>query len=127
MVGTSYNGQSNADQSSSMDELVTALNALNDNLSKDSGITQSESGRASVAGAAQESGMSVVNNISINMSQGGEVTSEANSSTQKGTSNSKNDQNSMQNNSKLAELLRSKVVEVLVEQKRPGGLLYASR
>ena len=127
MVGTSYNGQTNADQSSSMDELVTALNALNDNLSKDSGITQSESGRASVAGAAQESGMSVVNNISINMSQGGEVTSEANSSTQKGASNSKNDQNSMQNNGKLAELLRSKVVEVLVEQKRPGGLLYASR
>ena len=127
MVGTSYSGQTNTDQSSSMDELVTALNALNDNLSKDSGITQSESGRASAAGAAQESGMSVVNNISINMSQGGEVTSEANSSTQKGASNSKNDQNSMQNNSKLAELLRSKVVEVLVEQKRPGGLLYASR
>ena len=127
MVGTSYNGQTNTDQSSSMDELVTALNALNDNLSKDSGITQSESGRTSAAGATQESGMSVVNNISINMSQGGEVTSEANSSTQKGASNSKNDQNSMQNNSKLAELLRSKVVEVLVEQKRPGGLLYASR
>ena len=127
MVGTSYNGQNNTDQSSSMDELVTALNALNDNLSKDSGITQSESGRTSAAGATQESGMSVVNNISINMSQGGEVTSEANSSTQKGASNSKNDQNSMQNNSKLAELLRSKVVEVLVEQKRPGGLLYASR
>ena len=127
MVGTSYNGQTNTDQSSSMDELVTALNALNDNLSKDSGITQSESGRTSAAGATQESGMSVVNNISINMSQGGEVTSEANSSTQKDASNSKNDQNSMQNNSKLAELLRSKVVEVLVEQQRPGGLLYASR
>jgi TP901 family phage tail tape measure protein len=127
MVGTSYSGQSNTDQSSSMDELVTALNTLNDNLSKDSGITQSESGRSSLAGATQESGMSVVNNISINMSQGGEVTSEANSSTQKGASNSKNDQNSMQNNGKLAELLRSKVVEVLVEQKRPGGLLYASR
>jgi len=127
MVGTSYSGQTNTGQSSSMDELVTALNTLNDNLTKDSGITQSESGRASVAGAAQESGMSVVNNISINMSQGGEVTSEANSSTQKGASNSKNDQNSMQNNGKLAELLRSKVVEVLVEQKRPGGLLYASR
>jgi hypothetical protein len=127
MVGTSYSGQSNTDQSSSMDELVTALNTLNDNLSKDSGITQSESGRASLAGTAQESGMSVVNNISINMSQGGEVTSEANSTTQKGASNSKNDQNSMQNNGKLAELLRSKVVEVLVEQKRPGGLLYSSR
>jgi len=127
MVGTSYSGQSNTDQSSSMDELVTALNTLNDNLSKDSGITQSESGRSSLAGATQESGMSVVNNISINMSQGGEVTSEANSSTQKGSSNSKNDQNSMQNNGKLAELLRSKVVEVLVEQKRPGGLLYSSR
>jgi TP901 family phage tail tape measure protein len=127
MVGTSYSGQSNTDQSSSMDELVTALNTLNDNLSKDSGITQSESGRSSLAGATQESGMSVVNNISINMSQGGEVTSEANSTTQKGASNSKNDQNSMQNNGKLAELLRSKVVEVLVEQKRPGGLLYSSR
>jgi len=127
MVGTSYSGQSNTDQSSSMDELVTALNTLNDNLSKDSGITQSESGRSSLAGATQESGMSVVNNISINMSQGGEVTSEANSSTQKGASNSKTDQNSMQNNGKLAELLRSKVVEVLVEQKRPGGLLYSSR
>ena len=127
MVGTSYSGQTNTDQSSSMDELVAALNTLNDNLTKDSGITQSESGRASAAGATQESGMSVVNNISINMSQGGEVTSEANSSTQKGASNSKNDQNSMQNNGKLAELLRSKVVEVLVEQKRPGGLLYASR
>jgi len=128
MVGTSYSGgQTNTDQSSSMDELVTALNTLNDNLSKDSGITQSESGRTSVAGATQESGMSVVNNISINVAQGGEVTSEANSTTQKGASNSKNDQNSIQNNAKLAELLRNKVVEVLVEQKRPGGLLYASR
>jgi hypothetical protein len=71
--------------------------------------------------------MSVVNNISINMSQSGEVTSEASSTNQKGASNSKNDQSSMQNNGKLAELLRSKVVEVLVEQKRPGGLLYSTR
>jgi hypothetical protein len=127
MVGTSYSGQSNTDQSSSMDELVTALNTLNDNLSKDSGITQSESGRSSLAGATQESGMSVVNNISINVAQSGEVSSEANSNTQKGSSNSKNNQNSIENNGKLAELLRSKVVEVLVEQKRPGGLLYSSR
>ena len=127
MVGTSYSGQSNTDQSSSMDELVTALNTLNDNLTKDSGITQSESGKTSAAGATQESGMSVVNNISINVAQSGEVSSEASSNTQKGSSNSKNDQNSIQNNGKLAELLRSKVVEVLVEQKRPGGLLYASR
>jgi TP901 family phage tail tape measure protein len=127
MVGTSYSGQSNTDQSSSVDELVTALNTLNDNLSKDSGITQSESGRASLAGATQESGMSVVNNISINVAQSGEVSSEANSNTQKGSSSSKNNQNSIENNGKLAELLRSKVVEVLVEQKRPGGLLYSSR
>ena len=127
MVGTSYSGQTNTDQSSSMDELVTALNALNDNLTKDSGITQSESGRASVAGSTQESGMSVVNNISVNVAQSGEVSSEASSNNKKGTSNSKNDQNGIENNGKLAELLRSKVVEVLVEQKRPGGLLYASR
>lgn len=127
MVGTSYSGQSNTDQSSSMDELVTALNTLNDNLSKDSGITQSESGRASLAGATQESGMSIVNNISINVAQSGEVSSEANSNTQKGSSNSKNNQNSIENNGKLAELLRGKVVEVLIEQKRPGGLLYSSR
>jgi hypothetical protein len=71
--------------------------------------------------------MSVVNNISINVAQSGEVSSEANSNTQKGSSNSKNNQNSIENNGKLAELLRSKVVEVLVEQKRPGGLLYSSR
>jgi TP901 family phage tail tape measure protein len=127
MVGASYSGQSNTDQSSSVDELVTALNTLNDNLSKDSGITQSESGRSSLAGATQESGMSVVNNISINVAQSGEVSSEANSNTQKGSSNSKNNQNSIENNGKLAELLKSKVVEVLIEQKRPGGLLYSSR
>ena len=122
MVGTSYTGQ-NTPQGS-VEELVTALNTLNENLSKDTGITQSESGKISAAGVTQESGMSVVNNISINMTQGGEVTSEANASTQQGKDTN---QNNIQNNAKLAELLRSKVVEVLVEQKRPGGLLYASR
>ena len=122
MVGTSYTGQ-NTPQGS-VEELVTALNTLNENLSKDTGITQSESGKISAAGVTQESGMSVVNNISINMTQGGEVTSEANASTQQGKDAN---QNNIQNNAKLAELLRSKVVEVLVEQKRPGGLLYASR
>jgi len=122
MVGTSYTGQ-NTPQGS-VEELVTALNTLNENLSKDTGITQSESGKISAAGVAQESGMSVVNNISINMTQGGEVTSEANASTQQGKDTN---QNNIQNNAKLAELLRSKVVEVLVEQKRPGGLLYGSR
>jgi hypothetical protein len=122
MVGTSYTGQ-NTPQGS-VEELVAALNTLNENLSKDTGITQSESGKISAAGVTQESGMSVVNNISINMTQGGEVTSEANASTQQGKDAN---QNNIQNNAKLAELLRSKVVEVLVEQKRPGGLLYASR
>ena len=125
MVGTSYTGQGNPQ--TSIEELVSALNTLNENLSKDNGITQAESGKVSAAGATQESGMSVVNNISINVAQGGEVTSEANSNTQQGKTNNQNNQNNIQNNAKLAELLRSKVVEVLVEQKRPGGLLYASR
>jgi TP901 family phage tail tape measure protein len=122
MVGTSYTGQNTPQDS--VEELVAALNTLNENLSKDTGITQSESGKISAAGVTQESGMSVVNNISINMTQGGEVTSEATASTQQGKDAN---QNNIQNNAKLAELLRSKVVEVLVEQKRPGGLLYASR
>ena len=126
MVGTSYTGGQNTPESS-VDELVTALNTLNENLSKGTDITQAESGKISATGATQESGMSVVNNISINVAQGGEVTSEANATTQNGGSNTNKDQNSIQNNAKLAELLRSKVVEVLVEQKRPGGLLYASR
>lgn len=125
MVGTSYAAQGNPQ--TSIEELVTALNTLNENLSKDNGITQAESGKVSAAGATQESGMSVVNNISINVAQGGEVTSEASSNTQQGKTNNQNNQNNIQNNAKLAELLRSKVVEVLVEQKRPGGLLYASR
>lgn len=125
MVGTSYTGQ-NSPQTS-IEELVTALNTLNESLSKDTAITQAESNKSSIAGATQESGMSVVNNISINVAQGGEVTSEANSTTQQGKTNTQNSQNNIQNNAKLGELLRSKVVEVLVEQKRPGGLLYASR
>ena len=126
MVGVSSSGQSTPQ--GSIEELVSALNTLNENLSKDAGITQSESGRTSSAGAAQESGMSVVNNISINMTQGGETTSQANSATtQKGGTNSESNQNNIQNNAKLAELLKGKVVEVLIEQKRPGGLLYSSR
>lgn len=126
MVGTSYTAGQNAPESS-VTELVTALNTLNENLSKGNDITQAESGKISAAGKSQDSGMSVVNNISINVAQSGEVTSEANATTQNGGSNTNKDQNSIQNNAKLAELLRSKVVEVLVEQKRPGGLLYASR
>lgn len=126
MVGTSYTAGQNTPESS-VTELVAALNTLNENLSKGNDITQAESGKISAAGANQESGMSVVNNISINVAQSGEVTSEANATTQNGGSNTNKDQNSIQNNAKLAELLRSKVVEVLVEQKRPGGLLYASR
>jgi hypothetical protein len=126
MVGTSYTAGQNTPESS-VTELVAALNTLNENLSKGNDITQAESGKISAAGANQESGMSVVNNISINVAQSGEVTSEANATTQNGGSNTNKDQNNIQNNAKLAELLRSKVVEVLVEQKRPGGLLYASR
>jgi hypothetical protein len=126
MVGTSSSGQSTPQ--GSVEELVSALNTLNENLSKDAGITQAESGKTSTSGATQESGMSVVNNISINMTQGGETTSQANSATtQKGGTNSENNQNNIQNNAKLAELLKGKVVEVLIEQKRPGGLLYSSR
>lgn len=125
LVGTSYTAQGNPQ--TSVEELVTALNTLNENLSKDGAVTQAESGKISAAGATQESGMSVVNNISINVAQGGEVASEANSTTQQGKTNTQNSQNNIQNNAKLGELLRSKVVEVLVEQKRPGGLLYASR
>ena len=126
MVGTSYTAGQNTPESS-VTELVAALNTLNENLSKGNDITQAESGKISSAGKSQDSGMSVVNNISINVAQSGEVTSEANATTQNGGSNTNKDQNSIQNNAKLAELLRSKVVEVLVEQKRPGGLLYASR
>lgn len=126
MVGVSSSGQSTPQ--GSIEELVSALNTLNENLSKDTGITQAESGKVSTAGATQESGMSVVNNISINMTQGGETTSQANSATtQKGGTNSESNQNNIQNNAKLAELLKGKVVEVLIEQKRPGGLLYSSR
>ena len=126
MVGVSSSGQSTPQ--GSIEELVSALNTLNENLSKDTGITQAESGKVSTAGATQESGMSVVNNISINMTQGGETTSQADSATtQKGGTNSENNQNNIQNNAKLAELLKGKVVEVLIEQKRPGGLLYSSR
>jgi len=126
-IGGSYTTSQTGPQSesNSIDSLVTALNTLNENLTKTSNITQSEAGKA-IGTVSQESGMSVVNNISISMNQAGEVNSQAQSTTSQGSTTAQGDRNSTQNNAKLAEILRAKVVEVLVEQKRPGGLLYRS-
>jgi len=118
--GSSVSYRGNA-VNNNFDELVVAINTLNESISKSNGITQSETGGVSPNFNAQGqlATSSIVNNISVNVSSGNvSATSETNSDNK----NSNQNQN-LQNNQKLAELLKGKIVEVIVEQKRPGGLL----
>ena len=108
--------------------LLTAINSLNDTISQDNNISRSESGivNNTQGNTSQAGGMSVVNNISVNVTPS-ETTSSVETNTQNNNPNSTNQNNDVQNSARLGELLKNKIVEVIAEQKRPGGLLYSSR
>ena len=77
-------------------------------------------------GPTLNTGGNMTNNVKINVNidkNGGkpEVTSQA--SSQKQGDESRDDNTEAQNNSKLGEMLQNVVIEELVKQQRPGGLL----
>jgi TP901 family phage tail tape measure protein len=122
-TSTRNSGQNYSDNEA-LQALLVAINSLNDTISKGNDVTQAESGGAAsrqINGSDQSGGMSIVNNISVNVTG-----SETNASVETNTQN-QNQNNQLQNNAKLAEILKGKVLEVIVEQKRPGGLLASGR
>jgi hypothetical protein len=121
---TSTSRDQNDASNETLQDLLTAINNLTDTLSKDNNISQSEAGvTASPARNNNESaGMSVINNISVNVTPSDTSSSVETNNQNSGGSNN----NQLQNSARLGELLRNKVVEVIAEQKRPGGLLYGS-
>jgi hypothetical protein len=127
-TSTRNSGQNYSDNEA-LQALLTAINSLNDTISKGNDVTQAESGGAAsrqINGSDQSGGMSIVNNISVNVT-GSETNASVETNTQNQNQNNQNQNNQLQNNAKLAEILKGKVLEVIVEQKRPGGLLASGR
>ena len=122
------NDTQNYSNNEALQALLTAINSLNDTISQDNNISRSESGivNNTQGNTSQAGGMSVVNNISVNVTPS-ETTSSVETNTQNNNPNSTNQNNDVQNSARLGELLKNKIVEVIAEQKRPGGLLYSSR
>lgn len=120
----------NSDQDGpNFDDLIEALNNLTDSLSNqtDIGISQSENGKISGSTAtSQVGGATINNNISININNDGSTDSSADSSISGGGDNPKSNggNSDVQTSQKLSELLKAKVTEVIVENLRPGGILY---
>ena len=127
-TSTRNSGQNYSDNEA-LQALLVAINSLNDTISKGNDVTQAESGGAAsrqINGSDQSGGMSIVNNISVNVT-GSETNASVETNTQNQNQNNQNQNNQLQNNAKLAEILKGKVLEVIVEQKRPGGLLASGR
>ena len=127
-TSTRNSGQNYSDNEA-LQALLVAINSLNDTISKGNDVTQAESGGATsrqINGSDQSGGMSIVNNISVNVT-GSETNASVETNTQNQNQNNQNQNNQLQNNAKLAEILKGKVLEVIVEQKRPGGLLASGR
>lgn len=127
-TSTRSSGQNYSDNEA-LQALLVAINSLNDTISKGTDVTQAESGGVAsrqINGTDQSGGMSIVNNISVNVT-GSETNASVETNTQNQNQNNQNQNNQLQNNAKLAEILKGKVLEVIVEQKRPGGLLASGR
>jgi TP901 family phage tail tape measure protein len=113
----------------SISKLVRSLEQLNKGIEEQNRDSKDASdSAASPSDSSSASG--VVNNISINVNvdQNGKTTDSTKEEDQSGDSKDETDQEkfkkTMEKSRVLAELLRQQVLKTIVEEQRPGGVLY---
>ena len=111
----------------SITRLVKSLEQLNKGIEEQNRESKDNSETGS---SSSESSTGVTNNISINVSvdQNGKTADSTKQEDQSGGSREENDQEkfkkTMEKSRALAELLRQQVLKTIVEEQRPGGVLY---
>ena len=113
----------------SISKLVRSLEQLNKGIEEQNRDSKDASDSA-VSPSDSSSASGVVNNISINVNvdQNGKTTDSTKEEDQSGDSKDETDQEkfkkTMEKSRVLAELLRQQVLKTIVEEQRPGGVLY---
>jgi len=111
----------------SMTRLVKSLEQLNKGIEEQNRESKDKSETGS---SSSESSTGVTNNININVNvdQNGKTTDSTKEEDQSGGSKEENNQEkfkkTMEKSRVLAELLRQQVLKTIVEEQRPGGVLY---
>jgi hypothetical protein len=111
----------------SITRLVKSLEQLNKGIEEQNRESKDNSETGS---SSSESSTGVTNNIniSVNVDQNGKTTDSTKQEDQSGGSKEENDQEkfkkTMEKSRVLAELLRQQVLKTIVEEQRPGGVLY---
>ena len=107
---------------------MTELNRGNVPRYAGGGLVGNQTGPAVVGGGSTlNTGGNTTNNvkININVDKSGGANAEVSAGTQSGSGESARDENEeIQNNSKLGDVLQGVVLEEIIKQQRPGGLLH---
>jgi hypothetical protein len=110
-------------------KLVKSLEQLNKGIEEQNRETKSQSeGGATTSDSTGAAGVTNNISISVNVDQNGKTTDSTKGEDQTGNNQEETDQEkfkkSMERSRLLAELLRQQVLKVVVEEQRPGGVLY---
>ena len=113
----------------SITKLVKSLEQLNKGIEEQNRGAQSQAeGGASASDSTGTSGVTNNINISVNVDQNGKTTDSTKQEDQNSGTKEETDQEkfkkTMERSRVLAELLRQQVLKVIVEEQRPGGVLY---
>jgi TP901 family phage tail tape measure protein len=113
----------------SITKLVKSLEQLNKGIEEQNrGAKDQAEGGGTTSDSTGTSGVTNNINISVNVDQNGKTTDSTKQEDQSGGTKEETDQEkfkkTMERSRVLAELLRQQVLKVLVEEQRPGGVLY---
>jgi hypothetical protein len=113
----------------SITKLVKSLEQLNKGIEQQNRGTKSQSeGGATTSDSTGASGVTNNISISVNVDQNGKTTDSTKGEDQTGDNKEDSDQEkfkkTMERSRVLAELLRQQVLKVIVDEQRPGGVLY---
>jgi len=113
----------------SITKLVKSLEQLNKGIEEQNkGAKAQAEGGATTSDTTGAGGVTNNINISVNVDQNGKTTDSTKEEDQTGSNKEETDQEkfkkTMERSRVLAELLRQQVLKVIVEEQRPGGVLY---
>jgi hypothetical protein len=115
--------------SDSLIQLIDIVQGIKDTFDKETGDKAREKALGGEEGGANKGGgvnQEITNNVNVtvNMSTDGTTTSETESSTESKNKDGEDEEDDAEKNERFAELMQGVVLQTIIEEQRPGGLLY---
>jgi hypothetical protein len=115
--------------SDSLIQLVDIVQGIKDTFDKETGDKAREKALGGEDGTANKDGgvnQEITNNVNVtvNVSADGTATSETESSTESKNKDGEDEEDDAEKNERFAELMQGVVLQTIIEEQRPGGLLY---